>query len=166
MCESFFVAPFAPDGELVGVAAWDLASLSPRWLSLCEAMIRSLGPNFRSPLAGPLGHLEVRLTSAAGTGLGTFLANGRLMASAAYQRGADVAVEQEVVRMFIESLRRAAPVQHATTSDQPFEAMATLRDRPLQIVVPWADPAASAQDEQLVRELANHFAAAFLCCLD
>jgi hypothetical protein len=161
---TFYVAPFAVDGELLGVGRWDVASLSPRWLIVCERMIRAHGGSFRASFGQALSHIEVKLTAASGVGLGTFYAHGRVVVSTAYLRGGDADAEGEVVQMLINSLRKVSVTRQVTASDRAFEAMATIAERPLHLVVAWADENVSKQDQDVVTELATHFAAAYLCC--
>jgi hypothetical protein len=160
---TFFVAPFAPDGELLGVGSWQLSDLSPKWLNFCERMLRDLGPVFRVPLEHNLSHLEVKLTSTNGAGLGTFYAHGQIALSTAYLRGQDSDAELEVLRMFISSLRRVDVVKGLQRERLPFEDALTVRERPLHVVVVWGNPNVSEEDQGLIQELSNHFAGAFLC---
>jgi len=160
--DSFFAAPFAVDGELMGVAEWHVSDLSPRWLRFCEDLL-SQREAFKTPLPGPLAHLELRFTSAQGAALATFLASGQLVVSAAYLRGDNPDAEQELLSMFVESLRRSAFVQCSQAGQEPFGAVFGLNQRPLHVVVAWANPRVADNDEELVRELGNHLAAAFLC---
>lgn len=160
---TFFVAPFAADGELLGVGAWQLSDLSPKWLNFCEVMLRDLGPVFRTSLGGPLSHLEIKLTSADGAGLGIFYAHGQIAVSTAYLRGQDANAELAVLRMFIVSLRQVDMVKNFQINSSPFESVLSVRERPLHVVVVWGNPNISNQDQELIRELSNHFAGAFLC---
>ena len=159
----FFVAPFANAGELVGVGAWELSALSPEWLGLCERMLRELGPTFHVALEGPLSHLEIKLTSAGGAGLGTFYAHGHIVISTAYLRGLETHSEDEMLQMFVSSLRRVELVQRFRTDESPFGEIFSVSERPLHVVVAWGNPNVSEEDERLIEELSNHFAGAFLC---
>lgn len=139
-----------------------MADLSPRWLGFCRDLLDH-GTSFRTALPGPLNHVELRFTSAAGAALGTFYVGGQLAASAAYLRGDNLDAGQELTGMFVESLRRSSVVQDGKVGAEPFAAVFGLRQRPLHVVVPWANPRIAEKDEDLVRELGNHLAAAFLC---
>ena len=119
--------------------------------------------SFRTTLPGPLNHVELKFTSAAGAALGTFYVGGQLAASAAYLRGDSLDADQELMDMFVESLRRSSLVQNCKTEADPFAAVFGLRQRPLHVVVPWANPKIEEKDQDLVHELGNHIAAAFLC---
>lgn len=160
---TFFAAPFAPDGELLGVGAWQLSALSPKWLNFCEVMLRDLGPIFRTSLGGPLSHLEIKLTSVDGAGLGTFYAHGQIAVSTAYLRGQDSDAEHEMLRMFIASLRQVEIVKSFQMNSSSFESALSVRERPLHVVVVWGNPNVSDEDHELIRELSNHLAGAFLC---
>jgi hypothetical protein len=164
--DSFFAAPFAVDGELLGIGSWRASDLSPRWLRVCERLLAEGGHAFRSALGPELPHLEVQFTSANGAGIGTFFAGGAIGISAAYLRGQDAGTEREVLEMFVRSLRATPLVQQAKATDLPFEGVFQLRERPLHVVVPWGNPTMSEQDEEIIGELSNHFAAAYLCRTD
>jgi hypothetical protein len=159
----FYAAPFASDGELVGVGHWRLADLSPRWLEFCRQLLASQGKRFRAALPGPLNRLQLSFTSTEGTALLTFDVGGQIAASAVYLRGENPAAEQEVLAMFVESLRRTAVVQQGQAGRTPFQAVFGLNERPLHVVVAWGNPAVNDEDSGLVTELGNHMAAAFLC---
>lgn len=160
--DGFYAAPFAIDGESMGIAQWRVADLSPKWIDVSEQMLNDLGPNFRTSLGQTLSHIEVQLTSTSGAGLGTFYANGEVVASTAYFRGDDPNTEREVMQLFIDSLRRIRAVQESQRTPTPFEGLTGVKERPLH-AVPWVDPSISDQDADLVSEFANHFAAACLC---
>jgi hypothetical protein len=159
----YFVAPFAPDGEMIAVAGRSLSELSPRWLGFWHELLATQGPVFRSavPLP-PLQHITVQLTSGSGAALVTLSANDQPASSSVALTGSDPARESEVLRMWVDSLRRLPLVRQAAASGTPFEAVFDLPERPLYVVVPWANPRISAADQQLVQELENHLAAALL----
>ena len=159
----FFVAPFTNDGKLIGVGPWELSELSPKWLDVCEAILSHQGPGFRISLEEALSHLEIKLTSANGAGLGMFFAHGHLAISTCYLCGDDLDAENEILSMFVSSLRRSQTMQTSHVSDLPFEEVFSLKQRPLHIVVLWANPKISADDQELIHELSIHFAGAFLC---
>lgn len=161
--DSFYVAPFAIVGKPLGVGRWRLSDLSPKWLGVCDDMLRDLGPRFRTSPGRRLRHIEVKLTSVNGAALATFYARGAVAAMTACLRGQVPRAESEVVRMFVDSLRRVPAIRQDQTSPSPFERMTELRERPLQIVVPWPAPGVSDADHDVVQEFAVHFAAAYLC---
>jgi hypothetical protein len=156
-----WVAPFALDGELLGVELVRADALSPKWLDVCRHFLDAHGPVFRASFGQMLQHLELKLTSQAGHGLGTWYANQQIVVSTAYLNGRDHRAEMDMLAMFVDSLRRNDAVQQAKATPQPFAQMATPDQRPLHVVVVWANPAVSDQDTELVRELSTHFAAAF-----
>lgn len=159
----FFVAPFAIDGELMGVGEWRLADLSPRWLEFSRQLRACGGDSFRTTLPAPLDRLAVRFTSAGGAALATFQVGGKLVASAAYLRGDNAGAEQQLLGLFVESLRRVAVVQQARAGAEPFGAVFGLTQRPLHVVVAWGTPDVAEEDEEAVQELGTHLAGAFLC---
>lgn len=114
-------------------------------------------------MGAPLSHIEIKLTSADGTGLGMFYVNGALAISVGLFRGACAETEAAVLNAFVASLRNSRMVQIAATSDRPFEALLQLQQRPLLALVVWPPDELTETDADLVRELSTHFAAAFLC---
>jgi hypothetical protein len=119
--ETFYAASFSSDGELVGVGQWRLADLSPRWLEFCGRFLADQGERFRTALPGPLNHLQLNFTRAEGAALVTFSVGGQIAASAVYLRGEKPNAEQEVLVMFVESLRRTAIVQQCQAGREPFQ---------------------------------------------
>ena len=161
--QSFFTAPFAVDGEMLGLGEISIAQLSPKWLGVCGNIIGAHGDTFRVSLGQALSHLEIQLTASRGAGLGTFFANSEIVVSTAYLRGTDRALEQVVLSSFVDSINRTTVGRQAGTSPSRFWSMLSISQRPLQVVIAWGNPQVSTQDAELVRELATHFAAAFLC---
>ena len=159
---AFHIAAFAPDGELQGTGVWLLSKLSPRWLAVCDNLLTH-GEVFRTSLSGALSHIEIKLTSSNGAGLGMFFVRGSLAISTAYFRGENPQAEEQVLEMLLDSLRSSAIVQSAATSATPFEALRSLNERPLNVVIAWGSSEICEADHQLVRELSNHFAGAYLC---
>lgn len=159
----FFTAPFAADGELMGVGQWRLSDLSPRWLQVCRELLTQGSEAFRTALPEPLDRVEVKFTAAGGAAIATFSVGGELAASAAYLRGDDPGAERELLGLFVESLRRSAVVRQCQASSEPFQSVFGLSQRPLHVVVPWGNPQVAEQDDDLVSELGNHLAAVFLC---
>lgn len=157
------VAAFAFNGELVGEGQWRLNDLNARWLATCRAFLAAHGPSFTSAFPAPLDHLELKLTGAQGAALATYSVHGQVAASAAYLRGENLTAEQALLEMFVQSLRRTPIVQQSQSDAAPFGAVLELRARPLHVVVSWGTSAISDDDHELVTELGNHMAAAFLC---
>ncbi len=114
-------------------------------------------------MGGPLSHIEIKLTSADGAGLGMFYVNGALALSVGLFRGACAETEAAVLDAFVASMRNSRVVQMAKSSDHPFEAALQLHQRPLLVLVVWPPDDLTETDADLVRELSTHFAAAFLC---
>jgi hypothetical protein len=157
----YFVAPFAPDGELIGVAGRALAELSPKWLDFCHELLASNGAAFRCPIPlPPLQHITLQVTAGSGTALVSLLVNDQPASSAVALTGRDPAAEAEVLKMFVDSIRRVPLVQQAATTSKPFESLFALAERPVYAVVLWANPRISTEDQELVQELENHLAAA------
>ena len=159
----YFVAPFAADGELIGVAGRSLSELSPSWLEFCRGMLAAQGPTFRCAMPlPPLAHITLRFTSTEGAALITWLVRDRVATSGVALRGKDPAADADLLGMYVESLRGVHLVRKAAAGPAPFEAAFGLTQRPLYIVVPWPDPHITDADFELVQELDSHTAAAFL----
>lgn len=159
----YFVAPFTPDGERVAVAARSLSTLSPRWLGFCQQLLSSHGTTFRCavPLPG-LDHITLTVTSSDGVALVSFSVHGEPASSAIALSGAESNAESEALRLFVDSMRRVPFVQEAAGTATPFQAMFGLAERPLYMVIPWANPRICDADQELVQQLENHLAAALL----
>lgn len=157
----FYLAPFAIDGELAGIAPMSLSTLSPQWLEFCRELIDRNGESFTGALPQQsLRHISLQITSSAGATLATFSANGEIVSSAASLTGTNPMADAQVLDMFVKSLRTAYLVRAASRSSEPFEQALHLAERPLYIVVPWANPIVSDTDHDLVRELNSHLAGA------
>jgi hypothetical protein len=159
----FYVAPFAIDGELAGIAPWALSSLSPRWLGVCRHLIARNGDIFTCNIPQQsLSHISIQVTSSDGAALVTIRANDEIVSSAAALAGNNSTVDAQVLNMFVSSLRAVPAVGAAAASAQPFEQAFRIAERPLYVVVPWASRASSQTDLDVARELNNHFAGALL----
>jgi len=159
----FFVAPFSVDGESQGMDYIALANLSPRWISICGEFLDHYGPLFDSRWSGNLSHIATKFTAASGAALATFRVRDRPASLLALLSGHSRAVEDSLLKAFVESLRRLRLVRAAAESADPFQTMLEREQRPLMVVVPWPDDEISEQDHALVRELATHTAGAFVC---
>lgn len=158
--QSFYAAPFAIDGELLGIGEWQLSKLSPRWLEFSREVLRSGGPVFDKSLSAPFDRVRLRFTSANGVAIATFSIDSVPVASSAFLRGTDSAAERQVLQMFVESSRRVRVVQRVSTTPEPFAKAFTISQRPLHIVIAWGTQ--QGEDADMVSELSTHFAAAFL----
>ena len=147
----YFVAPFAPDGEPIGVAGRLLSELSPKWLGFCHELLASKGEAFRCAIPlPPLQHITLQVTAGSGTALVSFLVNDQPASSAVALTGQDPAAEADVLRMFVDSMRRVPLVQQTAATGKPFESLFTLAVRPVYVVVLWANPRIS-REHQLPR---------------
>lgn len=157
----FFILPFGMDGEPVGFGFWEQVRLSENWLTVCRDYLNEHGAVFDASWSGNLSHIRTKITSASGTALVTFFVQGKVALSVLLLAGTSPAAEESAAQMFVESLRRSAPVQAATQSPNPFNNIFSAKDRPLMVVVPWPETTVSEQDHKLVRELGLHLAGAF-----
>ncbi|MBB6429765.1 hypothetical protein [Algisphaera agarilytica] len=158
----FNVAAYTLTGEEVGRGFWEMSSLSPIWVEAGVTFLNQFGDNFPATSWGQeLNHIETKLTSSDGAGLGQFYTNGQLSISTLYLAGKDRSVDNEVADLFIQSLEQSDLVRQATTHPQPFASIRSIESRPLVVVFVWGNPEISDQDEELLQELSTHFAAAF-----
>ena len=140
-----------------------VAELSPKWLGFCRDLLASKGAAFRCPIPlPPLQHITLQVTAGSGTALVNLLVNEQPASSAVAVTGQEVAAEAEVLKMFVDSMRRIPLVQEATTTSKPFEAVFGLEERPLYVVIPWANAQISDPDQELVQQLEIHLAGALL----
>ena len=160
--ESLSIAAFAADGELVGTGRWTVSDLSPKWVNVCQSILREHGPSFRASFGRPLAHIELKFDSSAGSALCTFFANGEIAMSSACVSGLSETADREVLQLFRQSLLRE-PLAHLAASDpsRAFQSLFSLPDRPLAAVVCWGNPTISEEDTNVVRELGVHLAGAF-----
>lgn len=157
----FYVAAFNIDGESIGMEKIEIDSLSSKWTENCAKYLERHGDNFDTPWDENLSFIRTRLTSASGTALITFSSNEKPAASIFLARGISQATELSVLKMFINSLRNTDLVRASARSIEPFEEMFSIEDRPLMVVVPWADPDITDNENKIVRELSMHLAAAY-----
>ena len=159
-----FYAPFAIDGALLGIGAWQVSALSARWLEFSREVLRSGGPVFDRYLPVPFDRVRLRFSSVPGVALATFSIGATPAASSAFLRGTHSTAERELLQMFVESARRVKIVQRASARPEPFAKAFTISERPLHVVIAWGTE--QDDDAQTVSELSTHFAAAFLCGQD
>ena len=156
--QTFHVAPFSCDGDLLGIAEWDVATLSDRWLGFCRELLSTHGPIFTTTLPGPLHRVGIRFTSAQGAALATFSFDGVPVASSALLRGEAPAAERELLLMFVQSARGLDVVRTSQQSTEPFEEIFGIHLRPLHTVITFG----GSEDANIIPELGNHLAGAFL----
>ena len=157
---SFHNAVFLPNGELIGVATLEVGKLSEKWLGICASFLAHHGDVFRASWGQQLSHVETRLTAAEGAAIGTFYARGELVVSTLYLSGEKPGAEGEVTELFIDSLGQTEAARTATGSPSPFDTIRDLGQRPLVTTIVLGNPEVSDQDNNLVKELSTHFAAA------
>lgn len=159
----FYAAPFAADGSLTGVSECSPSALSPRWMDFWRQMLGAHGPVFRIPIPiPPLSHIGVRFTGSNGAALVTFTVRDQPATSGVALTGQSSGAEAEVLRMFVDSLRRTRPVRASAGDEPPFEAAFRLAQRPLYITVIWGNPAIDDEDYETVIEFESHLAAVLL----
>jgi hypothetical protein len=156
----FHVAPFGVDGEPVGAGFWSSSNLSNEWLRLGSEFLQTHGPVFDSSWDGPLSQIRTKFTSSSGAALATFFVNTKIASSLLLLSGQSPAAEQVVTDMFVDSIKRTVE-QMVVGAPNHFSKIASIKERPLMVVVPWPEADISDQDYDLVRELGLHLAGAF-----
>ena len=158
---TFHAAPFAFNGESLGVGAWQLSALSARWLDFAREVLRAGGASFNNTLPPPFQRVGLCFTSVRGAALATFSLDGVPVASSAYLRGGDAVAERQLLEMFVDSIRRVDVVRESQTTSQPFAEAFGISERPLHVVVAWGRSV--EEDAEMIAQLGTHFAGAFLC---
>lgn len=155
----FYAAPFALNGELVGIGKWQVSALSLKWLKFCAEALENRGTIFEGPLPPPLERVSMNLTSGSAAVLATFSIDGFLVGSSVYLRGTNAAAEKDILHQFVDSLRKTDIVREAQTNQQPFAEILTISERPLHIAIAWGD---LREEAAIIPDLATHFAAVLL----
>jgi hypothetical protein len=160
--DRFWIAPFVLDGELLGVGEWRIEDLSSRWIDVCASLIEYYGPVFDQRLQGPLGHIRIRCTAVDSGAMVILYAREVAAASFAVVLGKAPIAEAQMLAMFADRISSSTSRYHVRGSSKPFREMTTLPERPIAMVVPWAQSPISEQDHELVTELTRHLAAALI----
>ncbi|MBB4841501.1 hypothetical protein HNP52_004605 [Sphingomonas kyeonggiensis] len=153
VCDRFWIAPFAIDGELLGVGARLFDELSQHWIGVCASLIDHYGPVFDQPLQGPLSHLRIKCTAVESAAMVVVYAHGQPVSSFAVATGAVPSADTQVLAMFAESIRSSTRQFQVSNIDMPFCEIAVMDQRPLMVVVPWPQSSIAEQDHELAKEL-------------
>lgn len=149
------------DGQTVGKAFQAQAKLSPKWLTIFSQHLQVHGAAFNTPLLGTLSHISVRLTSANSSALVTISVHALPAASLLLLGGESMDTDQTIGTMFVQSMRRAFPLEATGAQADAFEQVLSAKDRPITFVVPIPNDRIDAGDRELVKEIAQHLAGAF-----
>lgn len=154
------MAPFACDGELLGVGSWSSGNLSTDWLTRCAALSEFEHPN-TIHLAQPYNDFSVCSTVVDGVALATFRYRDTIAASAVISNGQDRLTETDIFRMFLDSIRNVELVRLAETN-RGFDTLWSIQERPLMVVVPWPIHEMTDSDSEVVTQFSIHFAASLI----
>jgi hypothetical protein len=157
----FFVGAFSLLGDFEGQSARRYENLSEKWIGLCRELLVELGTTFDYRWSNQLSHLRTKLTSAKGVGICTIFIKEQVAASMLLMTGKDELAEQAVIRMHQSSLRDSVPLIATGQDDGGFSRIASIVERPLMVVVPFPNKSVSEEDQDIVREISWHFAAAY-----
>ncbi len=150
------VAPFACDGDAIGTGEWNANNLSSEWLGRC-ATLPPPDSDGRQCLADPFDEFSVHATVAGASGIASFFVRGSLASSSAFLSGDDAELDQQVLTMFIESLRRIPIVTASSKTNEPFSQMLDVRERPVHFAVPWPDDDVSDAEFDTLSLFSNHY---------
>ncbi|WP_447725893.1 hypothetical protein [Sphingomonas koreensis] len=160
--ERFWIAPFVLDGELLGIGEWWIKDLSSHWIDVCASLLEHYGPIFDQHLQGPLSHIRIRCTAIDSGAMVVLYAYDVAATSFVVVLGAAPPAEAQMLSMFAESVRSSTLHYQVAGLREPFHEMSTLIERPIAMVVPWAQSSVSEEDHELVTELMRHFTAALI----
>jgi len=160
--DRFWIAPFVLDGELLGVGEWRFEDLSSRWIEVCTSLIEQYGPVFDENLQGPFSHIRIRCTATGSGAMVILYAHDLAASSSVIVLGTAPAAEAQMLAMFAENICASTLRYQVSGLSKPFDEMTTLPQRPIAMVVPWAQSSISEQDHDLVTELMRHLAAALI----
>jgi len=142
--EKFRVAHYAPDGELLGSAEFDLAQLSSRWMAACSDLIEANGgPVFARSLGSTLEHFTIE----SAPGFCSFKVSGVTLFHAVLLTGS-------------EGNTPALLAHFGGLLHQPVESLAPPH-YPAALVLNTLAPGVSEQDREAMFQLAYHFAGAY-----
>jgi len=157
--ESFTVEAFSAAGDHEGSGLWSYGQLSEKWIGICRQVIDHFGPIFDYQWSRELAQVRTKLTFVRGAGILTIFVHDRTAASVLVMSGADRGADADIARRYVDALLSSVPTEMLVEGHR-FSGVHSLPNRPVMVVVPFPDPQRSETDEDLVRELGWHFAAA------
>ncbi|WP_442484500.1 hypothetical protein [Aeoliella sp. SH292] len=157
----FTIAPFAIDGELMGVGAWDENLKSDLIVHLCSELLDDEGPVFQKSLDGEFGGIELQFASCNGAAIATFCVGSTVASSAMFLSGQSNEVDRQVTTLFTNSIRSSSQRIVGSLRSDAFEAISELSEFPLLIVVPWGNELIDDAQYAHIQELCLHLAAVY-----
>jgi hypothetical protein len=161
--DGFYLAVYSGDGMFHGVREWRYASLAEHWISTLSSFLKIQGDKFRASLGGPLSHVEIQFTSISGSALVTIYVNKNIAISGALASG-NTDIDAQIIQMFHSSILKSKFLSTFIEGER-FQGMATINERPLAIIVPWANPQVSDTDIEMTQEMFWHLAGAYFKAL-
>lgn len=155
--ERFFIAPFACDGESLGIGEWNSSNLESTWLNRLRFLTGPDNYDHRA-LPSPFSDFSVRATLVEGSGIATFFVRDVLATSAVILTGARLDAEFQILNMFLDSVRRVSIVAESGV-DSRMDRMIEIANRPLMIAIPWPDDRISDDEYATISAISIHFAA-------
>ena len=142
--DTFSLAHYAPDGELLGSADFSPDQLSSRWLEICRDLVDAGGPVFSRSMSSPLERFSI---DCAGP-ICHFKVNGTVLFSTVLLASASAANYQQSVAHF------SAQLTSGTSLQIPSHF-------PAFLVLNTFAPGIEEADREALFQLAYHFASAY-----
>jgi len=157
----FFIAVFLIDGEQEGFYYWEYSKLNDQWSEVYTNQFKSSGFSFDVAIAPNHPQMRVKVMGESRMLLATLTHEGKVALSALLLTGAEPNAESELVQMFVESLRASVKAQFMIDTSGFFEGIKHIAERPLMIVIPWANHPRGPEDDSLLRDLGLGLAKTF-----
>jgi len=142
--DTFSLAHYAPDGELLGSADFSTDQLSPRWLGVCGDLLDACGPIFSQSMGSTLERFSIECAGP----ICYFKVGGTVLYSTVLLSESAAANRKHSLAHFTAQL----------PSDAPFSAP----DRyPAMLVLSTFAPDIDESDRAALFQLAYHFAGAY-----
>jgi hypothetical protein len=158
----FCIDALGIDGASIGKAFQEQNKLSLKWLAIITEHLKTQGAVFDTGLSGPLAHIRIKFTSANSAALITLSVHDKPAASVLLFSGESPETEQALGKMFVQSMRRSFPLNATGGKADAFEQVLSEKDRPLMVVVPIPNDNIDESDRELIKEISQHLADAFL----
>ena len=158
--DSFYVAAFSCNGEMLGLGERKYNEFSPGLREQCAMMLKRYGSVFTTSLKQYVPGAELQFTSQSGSALITVYFDGKPEISGVFASGREPSVDSEVLRLFHLSICRTQIIK-PFLDQNPFGEIITLLERPLLGIVCWVSTSATDEYLGIMRELVLHLAVVF-----
>jgi hypothetical protein len=158
----FYIDALGIDGVSIGKAFQEQNKLSRKWLATITGHLNTHGAVFDTRLSGPLAHIRIKFTSANSAAFVMLSVHDKPAASLLIFGGKSSETEQALGKMFVQSMRRSFPPHATGANADAFEQVLSEKNRPLMVVVPIPNGNIDEGDRELIKEISQHLAGAFL----